>query len=80
MGRKEELTREVREQIFTAIAHPEEIDKVSRMIADELALGEVFREVNAELSEQVQHLRLCVPGLIEAQAAEARETCRSALS
>ncbi len=67
MNRKEELTREVREQILTAIAHPEEIENVSKIIADELALGEGFRDRVAECDARIRHLELCVPGMLEAK-------------
>jgi uncharacterized protein YoaH (UPF0181 family) len=77
MGRKEELMREVQEQILAAVAHPEEIERISKMIADELALGEAFREVCDELSERVQHLELCVPGMHEALRRKRNETCKS---
>ena len=56
MSRKEELTREVQEQILAAVAHPEKIERISKLIADELALGEAFREVCQDLHEKYREL------------------------
>ncbi len=58
MSQKEELTREVCEQILAAVpeARFEQIEGVAKTIADELALGEAFREAHSDLSEQYDAL------------------------